>query len=292
MGDVNWWLLLCYTALVFLLGRASSRLPGLLPRWHRAAYRMWWRYKSRHRGGRPRIDRELIGLIRQMSADNPSWGAPRIHGELLKLGFRVAQSTVSKYMIPRGRRPAPGWLTFLRNHSEAIAAIDMLSVPTLTFGRVYAFVVLAHGRRAILHVEVSKRPNALWLAQQITEAFAQNSSTMHLIRDNDGAYGAVFRRTVRGLAIRDKPTMPYSPWQNGYVERVIGTIKRECLDHLIIVNAVHLRRVLLAYVEYYNNDRTHLGLGKDAPNFRPVEATGKLTSQPILGGLHHRYRRK
>lgn len=276
----------------FAIAITGQAVCSRLPQWHRIAWRAWWRRKSRYRGGRPRIDTELIGLIRQISAENPTWGAPRIHGELLKLGLRVAQSTVSKYMIPRGRRPTPGWLTFLRNHADGIAAIDMLSVPTLTFGQVYAFVVLGHERRKILHFEVTRRPNALWLARQITQAFSKDRTIVHLIRDNDGAYGATFRRAIRDLGIRNRPTRPYSPWQNGYVERVIGSIKRECLDHLIIVNAAHLRRVLSAYADYYNNDRTHLGLKKDPPNSRPIETTGRIVSRPILGGIHHRYHRK
>lgn len=189
-------------------------------------------------------------------------------------------------MIPRNCRPVPGWLTFLRNHADAIASIDMLSVPTLTLGRLYAFVVLGHGRREILHIEVAKRANALWLAMQIGQAFKNGDAPAWLVRDNDGAYGMVFHRTVRNLGIRDRPTTPHSPWQNGYVERLIGSIRRECLDHLIIVNASHLRRILKAYADYYNNDRTHLALNKDSPLGRRVEDTGRLISQPILGGLH------
>ena len=226
-----------------------------------------------------------------MSAENPLWGAPRIHGELLKLGFHLAQSTVSKYMFPRGERPAPGWTTFLRNNAEAVVAVDMLTVPTLTFERLYVFVVLGHGRRAILHIEVTDHPTALWLARQITEAFPWDEAPRYLVRDNDGAYGLSFRRRLRVMGIRDRPTMPYSPWQNGYVERLIGSIRRECLDHQIIYGAAHLRRVLRSYAEYYNNDRTHLGLAKDTPHSRPVEAAGAIVSQPVLGGLHHRYGR-
>lgn len=292
---MGWWLALCCLCFVCGLlspGRVAEGLPGLLLRWHRQAFRAWWRYKSRHRGGRPRISPELIGLIRRMSAENPLWGAPRIHGELLRLGFRLAQSTVSKYMVPRGRRPAQGWTTFLRNHADAIAAIDMLSVPTISLSRVYAFIVLGHGRRPILHVEVTDHPTAQWLARQITEAFPWDRAPLYLVRDNDGAYGLTFRRRVQAMGIRDRPTMPHSPWQNGHVERLIGSIRRECLDHLIILNASHLRRVLKAYAEYYNNDRTHLALDKDAPHHRPIEPEGDIISQPVLGGLHRRYGRR
>jgi len=286
---VTVWIILCCLCLV--CGRLLAELPRLLLVWHHWAWRAWWRRKSRPRGGRPRIDRELIGLIRRMSAENPLWGAPRLHGELLKLGFSLSQSTVSNYMPPRPRRPAQSWRTFLRNHAGSIAAIDMLCVPTLGFRRLYAFVVLAHGRRSILHVEVTDHPTARWLALQITEAFAGTKAPDWLLRDNDGAYGHVFRRRVRAMGIRDRPTMPHSPWQNGHVERLIGSIRRECLDHIIILDAAHLRRVLDAYVHYYNRDRTHLALKKDAPCSRPIERDGRISSRPILGGLHRRYSR-
>jgi transposase InsO family protein len=271
------------------LCRLADRLPAILLHWHREAFRLLWRWKSRSRGGRPRISRELIDLIRRMSRENPLWGAPRIHGELMKLGFQLAQSTVSKYMIPRHGRPTQTWMTFLRNHSDAIAAIDMLAVRTFAFERLYAFIVLAHDRRRILHIEVARHPTALWLAQQITEAFALNPIPLFLVRDNDGAYGAIFRRKLRALGIRDRPTMPHSPWQNGYVERLIGSIRRECLDHFIIFSAGHMRRVLINYAAYHNSDRTHLALQKDAPDSRPIERNGRIASRPILGGLHRRY---
>ena len=284
-----WWIALC--CLCFLCGKLSASLPGQLLRWHRLAWRAWWRHKSRWRGGRPRIDRELIALIRRISAENPLWGAPRIHGELLKLGFSLSQSSVSKYMLPRSSEPGQGWKTFLTNHADAIVGIDMLSVPTLLFGRLYAFVVLAHKRRVILRIEVTDHPTARWLSLQIAEAFAEAPAPDWLIRDNDGTYGHSFRRSVRAMGIRDRPTMPRSPWQNGHVERLIGSIRRECLDHIVIVNAAHLRRVLQAYARYYNEDRTHLALDKDAPAARPVEGQGRITSEPRVGGLHRRYRR-
>ncbi len=231
-------------------------------------------------------------MIHRISAENPLWGAPRIHGELLKLGFCVSQSSVSKYMLPRSGRPTQGWATFLRNHAPEIAAIDMLCVPTLTFRRLYAFVVLSHRRRAILHIEVTDHPTAQWLAYQIGEAFAIDALPAFLVRDNDGAYGMVFRNKLRAMGIRDRPTMPHSPWQNGHIERLIGSIRRECLDHVIILNAAHLRRVLGNYARYYNGDRTHLALDKDAPKSRPLERRGLIVSEPRVGGLHRRYRRK
>ncbi len=275
-----------------LVGWSAAHLrPGIVLRCVHAAWRAWWRWKSRHRGGRPRISRELRELIARISRENPLWGAPRIHGELLKLGFNVAQSTVAKYMVRHPRGGGQSWKTFLHNHRDAIAAIDMLTVPTLGFEQLYAFVVLGLGRRAILHIEVMTHPTAEWLARQITEAFPWDTAPKLLVRDNDGAYGAIFRRRVFAMGIRDHPTTPHSPWQNGYAEWVIGSIRRECLDHMIILNAAHLRRVLRGYADYHNNDRTHLALGKDSSNSRPVKANGEIVSHPILGGLHHRYGR-
>ncbi len=184
------------------------------------------------------------------------------------------------------------WASFLRNHAVEIAAIDMFVVPTLGLKWLYAFVVLGHGQRRILHIDVTERPSAEWLAQQITEAFPWNTAPRFLVRDNDGAYGAAFRKRLWAMGIRDRPTQAHSPWQNGHAERLIGSIRRECLDHLIVVNAAHFRRVLRDYADYYNNDRPHLALGKDAPNSRAVECDGTIVSRPILGGLHHRYERR
>ena len=221
--------------------------PETVIGWHRAGFRAWWRRKSRNRGGRPKVGRELRDLIHRMCNENPLWGAPRIHGELLKLGFAVAQSTVSKYML-RGRRPpSQAWKTFLRNQADGIAAVDFLVVPTLTFERLFAFIVRGIGRRCILWIGVTTNPTADWLARQITEAFPWDTAPKFLIRDNDGAYGEVFRRRLRSMGIRDRPISPRSPWQNGYVERVIGSIRRECLDHVIVWSAAHLRRVLNDY---------------------------------------------
>jgi putative transposase len=217
----------------------AAHLPALMLRGHQQLNRLWWRWRSRHRGGRRPIDPDLIALIRQISFDNPLWGAPRIHGELLKLGFRVAQSTVSKYMIPR-----------------------------------------------------RGRPTALWLAGEIARAFSDGEVPLFLIRDNEGAYGAVFRDELRAMGIRDRPTRPHSRWQNGHVERLIGSIRRECLDHCVIWNAAHLRRVLNDYAEYYNIHRTHLALGKDAPSVRAIEHAGRIASRPLVGGMHRRYYRK
>jgi transposase InsO family protein len=272
---------------------ASVRIvrPETVLRWHQEGFRRFWRWKSHHCGGRPKVARELREIIRRMSGENPLWGAPRIHGELMKLGYAVAQSTVAGYMIPRPHRGGQSWKTFLHNHAGEIAAIDMLTVPTIGFEQLYALVVLGHERREILHIEITYHPTAVWLARQITEAFPWDSAPAFLVRDNDGAYGEVFRRRVFAMGIRDRPTAPRSPWQNGYAERAIGSIRCECLDHLVIFNAAHLRRVLRDYVDYYNTARTHLALEKDSPNSRPVERGGAVISRPVLGGLHHRYGR-
>ncbi len=274
-----------------LLDLSEVVKPETILRWHRSGFKAFWRWKSRNRVGRPKVDRELRDLIRRMSRENPLWGAPRIHGELLMLGFEVAQSTVSKYMV-RGRKPpSQSWRTFLRNHAEAISAIDMCVVPTLTFERLFAFLVLGHGRRQLLWFEVTRRPTAEWLARQITEAFPWASAPAYLVRDNDRAYGQVFTSRVRAMGIRDRPISPRSPWQNGYAERLIGTVRCECLDRMLIFGEAHLRRILLLYACYYNETRTHLSLRKDAPLGRAVQRHGAIIAIPVLAGLHHRYAR-
>jgi transposase InsO family protein len=265
--------------------------PETVVRWHRMGFAAYWRWKSRPRGGRPRIDKEVRDLIRRMSFENPLWGATKIHGELLKLGIDVAQSTVSIYMVPRRDRPLQTRKTFLRNHMEGIASIDLFVVPTIAFQQLFAFLLLSHGRRRLLWFAVTRNPTAEWLARQITEAFPWESAPKYLIRDNDRAFGVAFKARVRAMGIRDRPTSFRSPWQNGYVERLIGSIRRECIDHLIVVNAEHLRRILAKYAAYYNEVRTHVSLGKDAPCTRPIERFGDVVAYPILGGLHHRYAR-
>jgi transposase InsO family protein len=205
------------------------------------------------------------------------------------LGFEVAQSTVSKYM-GRGRRPpSQSWKTFLQNHAEAIAAVDMCVVPTLTFERLFAFVVLGHGRRQLLWFDVTRHPTAEWLARQVTEPFPWASAPTYLLRDNDGAYGYLFSRRVMAMGIRDRPISPGSPWQNGHMERLVGTVRRECLDRVLIFGEAHLRQILISYASYYNESRTHLSLHKDAPLHRAVQRSGTIITMPVLGGLHHRY---
>ena len=274
------------------IGNATAIVrPETIIRWHRMGFRAWWRWKSHNPGGRPAIDQEPRDLVRRMCKENPLWGAPRIHGELLKLGFDVAQSTVSKYMLRRRGPPSQGWKTFLRNHADGIASVDFLIVPTLAFERLFVFVILGLGRRRLLWIGVTTNPTAEWLARQITEAFPWDTVPGFLIRDNDGAFGEAFTRRLRAMGIRDRPIAPRSPWQNGYVERSIGSIRRECLDHVIIWGEAHLRQVLKAYTAYYNATRTHLGIDKDAPNRRPIERCGVIVANAVLGGLHHRYAR-
>jgi transposase InsO family protein len=273
-----------------LLSLARVVQPDTILRWHRAGFKVYWRWKSRGWAGRPRIERELRDLIRRMSKENPLWGAPRIHGELL-LGFEVAQSTVSKYMVRSRRPPSQTWKTFLRNHADAIVAVDLCVVQTLTFDRLFAFLVLGHGRRQLLWFAVTRHPTAEWLAQQIVEAFPWNAAPAYLVRDNDAAYGEAFTRRIRTMGIRDRPTSPRSPWQNAYAERVIGTLRRDCLDHVLVFGAQHLRQILTSYFSYYNQTRTHLSLDKDAPSHRPIQRYGPIAGTPILSGLHHRYAR-
>jgi transposase InsO family protein len=265
--------------------------PETVVRWHRMGFAAHWRWKSRPLGGRPWIRKEVRDLIRRMSLENPLWGAPKIHGELLKLGIEVAQSTVSKYMVPRQGRPLQTWKTFLRNHAEGIASIDLFVVPTVAFEQLFGFLVLGHSRRRLIWSAVTAHPTAEWLARQITEAFPWDEAPKYLIRDNDKAFGSVFKARIRAMGIRDRPTSFRAPWQNGCVERLIGSIRRECTDHLIVLNEEHLRRILAKFTAYYNHARTHTSLGKDAPYRRPIERFGHVVAHPILGGLHHRYAR-
>ncbi|WP_225708730.1 integrase core domain-containing protein [Bradyrhizobium cenepequi] len=222
-----------------------------------------------------------------MSIENPLWGAPRIHGELLKLGFQVAQSSVAKYMVKRRVPPSQGWRTFLHNHAPDI--VDFFVVPTIGFDLLYAFVMVRLDRRDLVWVNVTAHPTAEWVARQITEAFPWNEAPGYMIRDRDCIYGAVVTRRLRAMGIRDKPTAPASPWQNGFVERLIGSIRRECVDH--ILGEAHLRRILKSYLRYYDETRMHSALDKDAPVSRPVQRTGVVYSRAILGGLHHHYLR-
>ncbi len=263
--------------------------PETLLRWHHTGFRRYWRWKSRSFGGRPRIDAELRALIRKMSIDNPLWGAPRIHGELLKLGFAVAQSSVAKYMVKRRGPPSQGWRTFLSNHAPDIAAMDLFVVPTIGFDLLYAFIIVRLDRRELVWTNVTANPTAEWIARQITQAFPWDKTPRYLIRDRDRVYSAAVTRRLRAMGIRDKPIAPGSPWQNGFAERLIGSIRRECTDYVVALGEGHLSRVLQSYARYYNELRTHRSLNKDAPIHRAIESLGAIISRPVLGGLHHQY---
>ena len=254
--------------------------PETVIRWHRAGFRAYWRWKSRPRGGRPKTPLEIRQLIREVSLANPLWGAPRIHGELLKLGIDVGQTTVAKYMA-RGRRPpSQGWKTFLDNHADGIASMDLFVVPTISFRLLYGLLILHHAH-----------PTAEWISRQLTEAYGWNVEPRYIIRDRDAVYGDVFIRRLRAMGIRDRPTAARSPWQNGYCERAIGSIRRECLDHVVVFGERHLRHLLRSYTTYYNETRTHLSLDKDSPLSRTVKRAGCVFCRPVLGGLHHQYGR-
>jgi len=229
-----------------------------------------------------------------MSLENPLWGAPRIHGELLKLGYDVCESTVAKYMARWTRPPTQTWQTFIRNHMTEIAAIDFFTVHTATFRTLYVLLMLSLDRRRIVHINVTANPTAAWTSLQLIQAFPFDLAPRYLIRDRDGVYGPRIVDTLDLLGIEQIVTAPRSPWQNGYCERVIGTIRRECLDHVIVLNEKHLRRVLKEYLAYYHGSRTHLGLEKDSPDPRAIQHqdVGPVAGEAVLGGLHHRYYRK
>jgi len=285
----RWFFIQLYRWFPAILRVLTIMRPETLVRWHRAGFRRYWRWKSRRRGGRPPVETELRALIRRMSIENPLWGAPRIHGELLKLGFEVAQSSVAKYIVKRRVPPSQGWRTFLRNHAPDIAAMDLFVVPTIGFDLLYALVIVRLDRRDLVWINVTTNPTAEWVARQITEAFPWDMAPGYMIRDRDRVYGTVVTRRLRAMGIRDKPIAPASPWQNGFAERLIGSIRRECLDHIIVLGEVHLRRILKSYARYYNETRTHLALDKDAPLSRTVKRAGRILCRPILGGLHHEY---
>jgi transposase InsO family protein len=261
--------------------------PESVIRWHRNGFRLYWRWKSKSLGGRPKVAADIRKLIRDISLANPLWGAPRIHGELLKVGIEVGQTTVAKYMARNRRPPSQGWKTFLRNHADGIASMDLFVVPTISFRLLYGLLILKHCRREILHLAATAHPSAEWISRQLTEAYGWEEGPYYLVRDRDSVYGEVFTRRLRAMGIRDRPTAPRSPWQNAYCERLIGSIRRECLDHVVIFGESHLRHLLRSYQKYYNECRTHLSLAKDAPLSRAVQVRGYIAVSPVLGGLHH-----
>ena len=238
--------------------------------------------------------REIRDLIRKMSLANPLWGAPRIHGELLKLGIDVSQATVGRYLPWRPKVPSPTWRSFLHNHLHDTAAVDLFVVVTARFQLLYTLVVLGRERRKVIHFDVTRNPTQGWLARQITEACPWDTAPRFLLRDRDASYGQTFRDRVQAMAIEEVVTAPRSPWQNAYVERIIGSIRRECLDHVVVFDERHLRRVLSAYFRYHHRSRTHLSLDKDCPEPRPIQppSAGTVVAFPQVGGLHHRYERR
>jgi len=268
--------------------------PETVIGWQRSAFRAFWRWKSRPQGGRPRIYPALITLIRRMWSANPTWGSIRIRDELAKLGVRVSDSTVRRYR-PRSRlRPSQTWRSFLSNHVTEIAAMDFFVVPTATFRVLYVLVIMAHERRRVVHFNITESPTSAWTAQQITNAFPEDTTPRFLLRDRDGIYGAEVVRRIHSMGIEQKLITPRSPWQNPFIERLIGTIRRECLDHVIILDETHLNRTLRRFFDYYHEHRLHRSLEHNSPPSRSVEPpeNGKVIELPMLGGLHHRYTRQ
>ena len=267
--------------------------PETVIGWHRQGFRLFWRWKSR-RPGRPDTERQIRELIRKMCVSNPTWGAPRIHGELLKLGIDISQTTVSKYMVRHRKPPSQTWRAFLDNHVKQLVSIDFFVVPTIDFKLLFVFLILAHERRRVLHFNVTEHPTAAWTAQQVLQAFPWNTAPCYLLRDHDSIYGETFCRQVSSLEISEVLTSPRSPWQSPYVERLIGSIRRECLDHVIVLGAESLRRMLRSYMKYYHDSRCHLGLNKHSPETREVQPPDKgiVVEIPKVGGLHHRYERR
>jgi putative transposase len=267
--------------------------PETVIAWHRRGFRQHWRWKSRHPQGRPSVSKEMIRLIHKMSVANPFWGAPKIHGELMKLGFEVSEATVGKYMVRHRKPPSQTWRTFLANHAEDLVSSDFFVVPTVFFRVLFVFVIMSHDRRRVVHVAVTEHPTSDWVAHQLLEAFPWDATPRYLLRDRDRSYGEKFSEAARCLSIREVLTAAQSPWQNAYIERLIGSIRRDCLDHVIVLNEASLRRILKSYFDCYENSRTHLSLGKDTPVSRPVQlvGSGRIAAIPQVGGLHHRYER-
>jgi len=269
--------------------------PETVLRWHRKRFASYWvRLSGQNGPGRPGKDRAIRDLIRKMAKSNPLWGAPRLHGELLKLGIDISERTVSRWMPRKTKPPSQNWRAFLDNHVGELVSIDFLTVPTATFRVLFVLIVLAHDRRGIVHFNVTEHPTAAWTAQQMVEALCDRESPRYVIRDRDGVYGSIFRDLVKALDIEEVVMAPHSPWQSPYVERVIGTLRRECLDHVVVLGEARLRRIVRSYVSYYHRARTHLALEKDAPEPRCVQRPDKGSVIEIseVGGLHHRYERR
>jgi putative transposase len=269
--------------------------PETVIAWHRKGFRLFWTWKVRHgRTGRPAVSQEVRDLIGTMSRANPLWGAPRIHGELLKLGVDIGETSVSKYMVRQRKSPSQTWRTFLDNHIHQLVSVDFFTVPTIRFQVLYVFLVLAHEQRRILHFNVTAHPTAEWTAQQMRNAFSWDLAPRYLLRDRDRIFGDDFTRQVLDMGMEQVLCAPRSPWHRAYIERVIGTIRRECLDHVIIFSEAGLYRQVKSFAAYYHGSRTHLSLAKDSPEPRAVQPPelGRIVDIPQVGGLHHRYERR
>ncbi len=268
--------------------------PDTLVRWHRERFRRYWANlsKATARRGRPSTPREIRALIHAMAQANPLWRAPRIHGELQKLGIEISERTVSRILRSVKRPPSQTWRTFLQNQLNEIVAIDFFTVPTIRLRVLYVFLVIEHQRRRVLHFGITEHPTAAWSGQQMMEAFSDRDAKRYLIRDPDSIYGQEFRNRVQSLGLNEVISAPRSPWQNAYVERLIGSIRRECLDHVVVLSQRHLGHLLNSYFAYYHRSRTHLALAKDAPEPRAVLHRGEIAAIPQVGGLHHRYERR
>ena len=267
--------------------------PDTVVRWHRQGFKLFWWWKSRGKRGRPCVETEIRNLIRRMSRDNPTWGVPRIQSELALLGHVVSEATVRKYRVRTRKPPSQTWRTFLDNHVRDIVAVDFFTVPTATFRILFCFIVLRHHRRVVVHFNVTAHPTAEWTAQQVIESFPDDTVPRFMIRDRDSIYGTFFQERVKHMGIEQVLTAYRSPWQSPYVERLIGSIRRECLNHIIVLNERHLQRILIEYLDYYHESRTHLSLNRNSPVPREVEPPdrGRVIAIPQVGGLHHRYRR-
>jgi len=270
--------------------------PDTVVRWPRAGFRIYWNWLSRRgkRSGRPLLPREVRALMRRKAAENP-WGAPRIHGELLRLGFDVSERSVSRHLrsLPRTPRANATWTTFLRNHRDGIAAMGFFTVPTAMFRVLHVLLVIRHGRRGVVRGAVTTDPTAAWVAHQLRETFPFESAPRFMIFDRDAIFSTGLTATIRSMLMEPTRTSYRSPWQDGVAERLVGTVRQELLDHVVVLNERHLRRLLNSFVNYYEVDRTHIGVGKDSPCGRPVEqrpgVTSNVVSLPRVGGLHRRY---
>jgi transposase InsO family protein len=269
--------------------------PRTVIAWQQQRFRDHWRRLSEQgTPGRPAIAKEIRTLIQDMWQANPTWGSPRIVGELHKLGIEVAKSTVETYRIRPRKPPSPTWKTFLANHMQDLVALDFFVVPTVTCKVLFVLLILAHHRRRVVHVSITEHPTAAWTVQQVVDAFPWDEAPRYLLRDRDHIYSASFRQRVHNMGIEEVITAPRSPWQNPYVERLIGSIRRECLDHVIVLHERHLRRLLTGYFHYYHRWRTHRALDMDCPLPRPIQRPGddSIREVPEVGGLHHHYERR